>query len=534
MNDMVLQGGLVLTPSGSQAADVAISEGKVVAVGEGLEGEQVLDCRGAWVGPGFVDLHTHLREPGQEWKEDIDSGSAAAAAGGYTAVVAMPNTDPPIDSGHLARYVTDRGRGVGLVEVASAGCVTMSRSGERLAHLDELWDAGVRMFSDDGDVVADAGLMRRALEYAGQRGGVIAQHAVDAGLAAGGYMNEGPVSSRLGMYAIPGAAEDIVIARDLALVELTGARYHVQHVATARGVELIAAAKERGLPVTAEVTPHHLAFDDTCGCRHRSGVQDDAAAAINGGCRSHPRGPAGGRHRRRGDRPCSPCRPREGRTVRGGAVRGDRPRVGRRRRERDGRPGSGDVLRAHVGDAGSHRRVRGSRSLGRARGTSQPGGVRSGRGVGRLDGRVPVPERAVSRSPDARFRAIHGLRRRTDGPGSCPAGGGAMTEGVLVTADGDVFRGRSVGARGVATGEVVFNTAMTGYQEIVTDPSYAGQVVVMTAPHIGNYGVNAADDQAARPLMPGVGDSGDEPPRLELAIRGRLSRLSASATEWWP
>jgi dihydroorotase len=263
MNDMVLQGGLVLTPSGARVADVAISEGKVVAVGEGLEGEQVLHCRGAWVGPGFVDLHTHLREPGQEWKEDIDSGSAAAAAGGYTAVVAMPNTDPPIDSGHLARYVTDRGRGVGLVEVASAGCVTMSRSGERLAHLDELWDAGVRMFSDDGDVVADAGLMRRALEYAGQRGGVIAQHAVDAGLAAGGYMNEGPVSSLLGMYAIPGAAEDIVIARDLALVELTGARYHVQHVATARGVELIAAAKERGLPVTAEVTPHHLAFDDT-------------------------------------------------------------------------------------------------------------------------------------------------------------------------------------------------------------------------------------------------------------------------------
>ena len=263
MNEYVLQGGLVLTPSGPVSADVAIAEGSVVAVGSGLEGNEVLDCQGAWVGPGFVDVHTHLREPGQEWKEDIDSGSAAAAVGGYTAIVAMPNTDPPIDAGHLARYVTDRGRSVGLVEVASAGCVSMSRAGKRLAHLDELWDAGVRMFSDDGDVVADAGLMRRALEYAGQRGGVIAQHAVDAGLAAGGFMNEGPVSSLLGMYAIPGAAEDIIVARDIALVELTGARYHVQHVATARGVELIAAAKERGLPITAEATPHHLAFDDT-------------------------------------------------------------------------------------------------------------------------------------------------------------------------------------------------------------------------------------------------------------------------------
>lgn len=260
---LVLRGGLVLGPGGAEEADVAIADGRVVEVGHGLESDEIIECDGAWVGPGFVDIHTHLREPGQEWKEDIESGSAAAAAGGYTAVVAMPNTDPPIDSGHLARYVTDRGRSVGLVDVAAAGCVTMNRAGGRLAHLDELWDAGVRMFSDDGDVVADAGLMRRALEYAGQRGGVIAQHAVDTGLAAGGYMHEGPVSSLLGMFAIPSAAEEIVIARDIALVELTGARYHVQHVATARGVELIAAGKERGLPITAEVTPHHLAFDDT-------------------------------------------------------------------------------------------------------------------------------------------------------------------------------------------------------------------------------------------------------------------------------
>jgi dihydroorotase len=203
-----------------------------------------------------------LREPGQEWKEDIETGSRAAAAGGYTAVVAMPNTDPPTDAGHLARYVADRGREVGLVEVVPSGCLSADRAGQKLAHLDDLWSAGVRFFTDDGDSVADAGLLRRAMEYLVERGGVVAQHCVDAGLAAGGQMHEGTVSSRLGMTGVPREAEEIVIARDLSLVRLTGARYHVQHLSTAGGVELIAAAKAEGLPVTAEVTPHHLYFDD--------------------------------------------------------------------------------------------------------------------------------------------------------------------------------------------------------------------------------------------------------------------------------
>lgn len=257
-NAVVVAGGEVLP--GLQ--DIGVVDGVVVGIGAGIEVRgEVVDCAGAWVGPGFVDIHTHLREPGQEWKEDITTGSRAAAIGGYTAVVAMPNTDPAIDSGYLARYVADRGQEVGLVEVVPSGCITAGRAGQKLAHLDELWSAGVTLFTDDGDSVADAGLLRRAMEYVAERGGVIVEHCIDAGLAAAGQVHEGEVSSRLGMPGVPSAAEEIVIARDLSLVRMTGARYHVQHLSTAGAVALIAAAKEEGLPVTAEVTPHHLFFD---------------------------------------------------------------------------------------------------------------------------------------------------------------------------------------------------------------------------------------------------------------------------------
>ncbi len=261
MNDLILEGGLVLASDGIRNADVGIAGGRIAEIGSGLEGSESIDCAGAWVGPGLVDLHAHFREPGLEWKEDISTGSRAAAAGGYTAVVVMPNTDPATDSGHLARYVATRGAEVGLVDVVPAGAVTKGRAGRELAHLDELWAAGVRVFSDDGDVVADAGLLRQAMDYLAARGGVISQHAVDAGLSRGGHMHEGSVSSLLGMYGIPSAADDVIIARDLRLVEVTGAAYHVQHMSTATGVAMVAAAKAQGLPVTAEVTPHHLAFD---------------------------------------------------------------------------------------------------------------------------------------------------------------------------------------------------------------------------------------------------------------------------------
>ena len=264
--DLVLRGGTVFGPEGAVTADVAVTGSEVTAVEAGIESENTIDVTGCWVGPGLVDLHTHLRQPGQEWKEDIVSGSAAAAAGGFTALLAMPNTDPPIDAGHLARYVGERGRTAGTAEIVSAGCITLGRRGEALAHLDELWEAGVRIFTDDGDTVDDAGLLRRAMEYLGSLGSgdsvaVVAQHAEDAGLARSGHMHEGAVSSRLGMRGIPALAEEVVVSRDLALVRLTGCRYHCQHVSTAATVELIREAKRAGLPVTAEVTPHHLALD---------------------------------------------------------------------------------------------------------------------------------------------------------------------------------------------------------------------------------------------------------------------------------
>ncbi len=263
MSDLILSGGIVLTTKGPEETDIRIRDGLIAEIGPGLDGDKTIECNGAWVGPGLVDLHVHFREPGEEWKEDIESGSRAAAAGGYTAVFAMPNTDPATDSGHVARFVANRGAEIGLVEVLPVGAVTKGRAGKELAHLDELWAAGVRVFSDDGDVVADAGLLRQAMDYLAARGGVISQHAVDVGLSSGGFMHEGSVSSLLGMQGIPSAADDVIIARDIRLVEMTGARYHVQHLSTATGVELIAAAKAKDLPVTAEVSPHHLAFDHT-------------------------------------------------------------------------------------------------------------------------------------------------------------------------------------------------------------------------------------------------------------------------------
>ncbi|MBA2337615.1 MAG: dihydroorotase [Acidimicrobiia bacterium] len=261
---LLITGGIVLTADGPADLDVLVAGGVIAGLGGDLDAADaaVVDAAGCWVGPGLVDLHSHLREPGQEHKEDIASGSEAAAAGGYTAVVAMPNTDPPVDAGHLARFVVDRGRQVGLVDVAAAGTISAGRAGERLAHLDDLWDAGVRLFTDDGDTVADAGLLRRAMEYVAEIGGVIAQHAIDPGLSRGGHMHEGPLSSRLGMQGIPSLAESVVVARDLALVRLTGCRYHLQHVSTAGSLALVEAAKADSLPVTVEVTPHHLTFDD--------------------------------------------------------------------------------------------------------------------------------------------------------------------------------------------------------------------------------------------------------------------------------
>lgn len=255
----LITGGSVLTSDGVEASDVEVVDGAITRIETdiAIEGHVVVEAAGRWVGPGFVDLHTHLRQPGQEWKEDINSGMAAAAAGGYTTVVAMPNTDPVIDSGHLAS-LTHRSE---PLRVISSGAISLGQKGKQLSHLDDLWSAGVRLFTDDGHTVEDAGLLRRAMEYVNQLGGLIAQHAEDPGLCRDGHMHEGAVSSRLGIKGLPSVGEEVIVARDLRLVELTGCRYHVQHVSAAGTVELIRDAKRAGMPVTAEVAPHHLALD---------------------------------------------------------------------------------------------------------------------------------------------------------------------------------------------------------------------------------------------------------------------------------
>jgi dihydroorotase len=261
---VVIRGGTVVDAGGERRADVVVRAGTVVEVAPDAavpRGATVLDAGGCLVAPGLVDLHVHLREPGAEEAETVESGARAAALGGYTAVVAMPNTDPPIDSAAVADEVLALGRGQPC-EVLVAGAITVGRRGERLAPMRELAALGISLFTDDGNGVQDGGLMRRALEYARGLGVTLAQHCEDATLAAGGVMHEGAWSSRLGLPGIPAAAEETMLARDLALVALTGSPMHFLHVSTRGSVELLAGARAKGLKVSAEVTPHHLALTE--------------------------------------------------------------------------------------------------------------------------------------------------------------------------------------------------------------------------------------------------------------------------------
>ncbi len=264
MVELVIRGGRVVDPAGERTADVLVRGGRVVEVGHRLSGDETLDAAGCVVAPGLVDLHVHLREPGMEDAETIATGSRAAALGGFTAVVAMPNTEPPLDDPAVVASVLAAGERA-CCNVVSSGCITKGRAGEALAPMGELHDLGVRVFTDDGSCVANADVMRRALEYSrALPGAVVAQHAEDAQLAGRGAMHEGAWSSRLGIPGRPAAAEEVIVARDLILAELTGARVHFLHVSTAGAVEQVRAAKARGVAVTAEAAPHHFTLTDEC------------------------------------------------------------------------------------------------------------------------------------------------------------------------------------------------------------------------------------------------------------------------------
>ncbi|WP_300019521.1 dihydroorotase [Pseudonocardia sp.] len=263
--DLLITG---VRPYGGEVVDVLVRDGIVESVGSGLEapdGVPALDGGGAVLLPGFVDLHVHLREPGGEESEDVATGSAAAALGGFTAVFAMPNTDPVADTAVVVEHVWRRGVEVGLVDVHPVGAVTVGLEGARMAELGTMAAsrAQVRMFSDDGRCVNDPLIMRRALEYASALGAVVAQHAEDHRLTGGAQAHEGVVASRLGLQGWPATAEETVVARDCALARDAGARLHVCHVSSARTIEVIRAAKAAGVRVSAEVTPHHLLLTDS-------------------------------------------------------------------------------------------------------------------------------------------------------------------------------------------------------------------------------------------------------------------------------
>ncbi|MCA1839562.1 MAG: dihydroorotase, partial [Actinobacteria bacterium] len=267
MSRLLIKGGRVIDPASGtdSSADVLIDDGKVIEVGQLTDKDaHVVDVSGAIVSPGFIDLHVHLREPGREDEETIATGSAGAALGGFTAVVAMPNTDPVCDNSAVAEMVFAEGQRVGLVDVLPAGAITKGSEGKHIAAIGEMAmsKARVQMFTDDGRGVQDSRLLRRAMEYIKGWGGVCAEHCDDAALSEAGQMHEGEFSDALGLKGIPSEAEDIALIRDLALARLTGVRFHALHVSTAGSVDAIRRAKAMGLTVTAEVTPHHLCLTD--------------------------------------------------------------------------------------------------------------------------------------------------------------------------------------------------------------------------------------------------------------------------------
>ncbi|HVK22493.1 MAG TPA: dihydroorotase [Actinokineospora sp.] len=252
-------------PYGEDPVDLLIEDGVITEIGAGLKGDEVIDADGLVALPGFVDLHTHLREPGREDTETIETGSRAAALGGYTAVFAMANTDPVADNAVIVEHVWRRGREVGLVDVHPIGAVTVGLKGEKLAELGTMAksQANVRIFSDDGLCVADPLIMRRALEYTKALGAVIAQHAEEPRLTVGAQAHEGETAARLGLAGWPAVAEESIVARDCLLAFHAGARLHVCHVSTQGTADVLRWAKGRGTQVSAEVTPHHLLLDDS-------------------------------------------------------------------------------------------------------------------------------------------------------------------------------------------------------------------------------------------------------------------------------
>jgi dihydroorotase len=265
MASLLIKNGTVVDPAQSLEArrDLLVRDGRVESIAETINDEkaEVFDAAGLIVAPGFIDLHVHLREPGQEYKETIESGARSALAGGFTAVCSMPNTKPVNDNSAVTSYIVERARVAGLARVYPIGAITQGSEGKQLAEIGEMKKAGIVAVSDDGRPVGDTNVMRRAMEYARDFDLTVVDHCEDC-CAPGWAMHEGEYSALLGLKGLPGVAEDLQVARDVMLAEYTGARVHIAHISTARAVEFVREAKRRGLSVTCEVTPHHFTLTD--------------------------------------------------------------------------------------------------------------------------------------------------------------------------------------------------------------------------------------------------------------------------------
>jgi dihydroorotase len=266
MSKLVLKNGRIIDPARQmdRVADLAIEDGVVreIAPAIGTTGAEVFDASGLIVAPGFIDMHVHLREPGFEYSETIETGSHAAAAGGFTSICCMPNTQPVNDSPTVTHYILERARQKAPVNVYPIGAITKGSAGEELASIASMKKAGIVAISDDGRPVMNARVIRRAMELASSLNLPLIEHCEDLNLSAGGDMHEGLQSTRLGLRGIPRASEDVMVARDILLAELTGVRYHVAHISSKNSVDMVAYAKSKGLPVTAEATPHHFVLAD--------------------------------------------------------------------------------------------------------------------------------------------------------------------------------------------------------------------------------------------------------------------------------
>lgn len=267
MSKLIIRNGRVMDPATGLDAvrDVAIEDGRIASIEQHSDaaGATELDASGLIVAPGFIDMHVHLREPGFEHAETIETGSRAAAAGGFTSICCMPNTKPVNDNATVTSYIIERAERHAVVNVFPIGAITKGSAGEELAAIGLMKEAGVVAISDDGRPVMNARVMRRAMETARSFGVPVIDHCEDLHLSAGGDMNEGVESVRLGLRGIPAASEDVMVARDILLAELTGVRFHVAHISSRRSVEMVAFAKARGLAITAEATPHHFALGDS-------------------------------------------------------------------------------------------------------------------------------------------------------------------------------------------------------------------------------------------------------------------------------